>query len=245
MKTQVLIATLLASTTILVAQETTTETKGYKYNNVFDVAAASVGSQSAVAGSWVHFHGVGSKQRFKIGYGVRFSSQFGKNLTYTTAPAIITSKQQGPQVLFSKIYNENIDTVYLPKAQNNMLNLSINLQYTIKNKVDIGFNIDAVGVTFGKGITGNYHSAASTYPNSNQAAKPTSFNALLVSDNDLGSLNSELYVRYWFNEHWAVRAGASFMFTEYTTNNKLRLDNNRFRNKSLMPLIGISYTPFK
>ncbi len=245
MKTQLIIASLLASVTTMLAQEVSTETKGYKYNNVFDAAVASVSNQSAVAASWVHFHNVTKKQRFKIGYGVRFSSQFGKNLTYTTAPAVITSKQQGPQVLFSKIYNENIDTVYVSKAQNNMLNLSINLQYTIKNKLDIGFNIDAIGVTFGKAIKGNYHSAATTYPNSIQAGKPTVLNALLVSDNDIGSLNSELYVRYWFNSHWAVRAGASFMFTEYTTNNKLRLDNNRFRNKSLMPLLGVSYTPFK
>ncbi len=62
--------------------------------------------------------------------------RWGKDLYYITAPAKLTSKQTGPQVLFSKIYTENVDTFYVPKAQNNFVNVSINLQYTIKEKFD-------------------------------------------------------------------------------------------------------------
>ena len=58
-------------------------------------------------------------------------------------------------------------------------------------------------------------------------------------------LNSELYFRYWFNQKWAIRAGATFLFTEYTTDKKLRLDNDRWRNKSLMGLVGITFSPFR
>lgn len=228
------------------AQDTNTVKKGYKYNNHFDLALAGTGNQFLTALSWVHLHPITKKQRFKIGYGVRFNSYFGKNLNYVTAPAILTSKQTGPGVLFSETFYENIDTFYVSNSQQNALNLSINLQYTIKQKFDIGFNIDAAGISFGSKITGTYKSAqAPTYNNSLQTASPTPFNLLLVSDNDIGALNSELYFRYWFKPKWAIKVGASFFFSEYTTTNNLRLDNNRWRNKTLMPLLAITCSPFR
>ena len=244
---------LIASLSILLflfqstvfSQELTNENKGYKYNNNFDLALSGSANQQMIALSWVHFHPVTKKGNFKIGYGIRFNSQFGKNLTYVTAPASITSKRNDPGVLFSKIYYENIDTFLVSNSQNNSLNISINLQYTIKQKFDIGFNIDAIGFSFGAKTSGIYISSQSTESGTIQNAKPTAFNLLLVSDNDIGFLNSELYVRYWFSKNWAIKAGGSFIFTEYTTDNKLRLDNNRWRNKALIGMIGITYSPFK
>lgn len=229
----------------LKAQEAATEKKGYKYNNNFDLALSTSGNQYSGALSWVKFHSITKKQRFKIGYGVRFTGQGGKDLYYTTAPAILTSKQTGPQVLFSEIFYENVDTFFVSKSQNNSLNISINLQYTIKEKFDIGFNIDAAGFSFGGKTTGKYIAYQSSETGSTQSAVPTSYNLLLVSDNDIGMLNSELYFRYWFNQKWAIRAGATFLFTEYTTDKKLRLDNDRWRNKSLMGLVGITFSPFR
>lgn len=230
---------------IIKAQDVTSDKKSYKYNNNFDLALSTTGNQSSGALSWVKFHSITKNKRFKIGYGIRFTSQVGKNLYYVTAPAILTSKQTGPQVLFSKIYSENVDTFFVSKSQSNFLNVSINLQYTINEKFDIGFNIDAIGLSFGGKTTGKYSAYQSKDNGTQQTANPTSYNLLLVSDNDIGALNSELYFRYWFNQKWAVRAGASFLFTEYTTNNKLRLDNDRWRNKSLMGLVGITFSPFR
>jgi hypothetical protein len=229
----------------LLAQEPQVEKKGYKYNNNFDLALSTSGNQYSGALSWVKFHSITKNKRFKIGYGLRFTSQGGNNLYYVTAPAILTSKQTGPQVLFSEIFYENIDTFFVSKSQNNLLNISINLQYTIKEKFDIGFNIDAAGLSFGGKTSGKYIAYQSLDNRTQQTAKPTAYNLLLVSDNDIGALNSELYFRYWFNQKWAIRAGATFLFTEYTTTNKLRLDNNRWRNKSLMGLVGITFSPFR
>ena len=227
------------------AQEINTQKKGYKFNNNFDFALSTSRNQNAAALSWVHFHSVTKKGNFKIGYGFRFTAQSGNKIYYSTAPAILTSKQTEPQVLFSKIYWENVDTFYVSHAQNNLLNLSINLQYSIKNKIDIGFNIDAAGLSFGKEVNGKYISYQSPQSNSVHEASPTSPNLLLVSDNDIGALNSELYVRYWFKPKWAIKTGATFLFTEYTTNNKLRLDNDRWRNKVLIGMVGITYSPFR
>lgn len=244
-KTGTLLMAFLFISHLVYSQENTEEKKGYKYNNDFDLALAATSNQNLAAISWVHFHTVTKKKRFKVGYGIRFNAHSGKNLYYETAPAILTSKATGPQVLFSKIYYENIDSFYVTKAQHNSLNISINLQYTIKEKFDIGFNIDAIGFSFGGKTTGTYIGYQSAISGSKQTAAPTSFNLLLVSDNDIGMLNSELYFRYWFKPKWAIKAGASFAFTEYTTENKLRLNNDRWRNKSLMGMVGITFSPFK
>lgn len=223
------------------------ETKSYfKKNNYFDAALSAGNSQGSASLAWNHFHLIGKKGKFKIGYGARFTTYAGKNKEYITAPAKITSRQTGPQVLFSETYEESLDTVTFSSPQVNMLNLTINLEYNIYKTFDLGFNIDAAGLSFGGTRDGTLHS--SNRPASlasEQSAKPTPYNLLLISDNDIGSLNSELYARYWFNNKWGVKAGASFLFTEYKTNNKLLLDNDRFRNKSLMFIVGVTYCPFK
>jgi hypothetical protein len=218
--------------------------KGFKFNNSIDFSLFAGPKQYGAALSAVHFVNVKAIKNFKIGYGIRLTSQFGNKLNYTTAPAILTSKQRGPQVFFSEVYPENIDTFYVSSSQVNALNLSINLQYNLSKKLEVGFNIDAIGFSFGKGISGNYKSYQDITNTALQSAKPTSFNLLLISDNDIGSLNSELYFRYWCNKKIGVKFGATFLFTEYSTANKLRLDNDRWRNKSLMALLGITFNPF-
>ncbi|MBK8845055.1 MAG: hypothetical protein IPO27_00290 [Bacteroidetes bacterium] len=229
------------------AQESATEApKGYEYNNHFDFTLGVSSGQFSGALSWVHLHGLGKKKKFKIGYGVRFTGYSGSDLNYLTAPAKLTSGQTGPQVLFTEINPANYDTLFLSKAQVNALNAFINLQYSVSKKFDIGFNIDAVGISFGGSQTGKYMAEKRPLTMSEtQEAKPTAFNALLISDNDLGTLNSELYVRYWIKNKIGIKAGLGFLFTEYTTTNKLVFDNDRWRNKTLMGMIGVTYTPFK
>ena len=206
-----------------------------------DVAISAIGGASTAL-SYNQLYGVGKSKRFKIGWGVRLTSFFGKDLNYYTAPAKLTSGEIGPQVLFVENVLSNIDTLKLSKTQTNALNFDIHLQYSFR-KLDVGFNIDAIGVTLGGQQSGLFlaKSTGSRLHGTQQTAKPTVFNLLLVSDNDLGSLNSELYGRYWLKENIGLRFGASFQFTEYTTSQKLTFENDRFRNKALMPFVGISF----
>ncbi len=210
----------------LVANAQTKHLPYFQDNNFVDFATGAGKNIYSGSLSWYHLHPLGKKkQRFTIGYGVRLTSAFGKNQDHTTAPAILTSKQKGPQVLFSKTYNENLDTLTIKSLQANSVNISINLQYNLNSKFSFGANIDAVGFSFGKSVTGAYQSSISDADNTTQSASPTSFNVLLVSDNDYGTLNSEFYAKYNFNEKIGIRAGYEFLFTEYTTNQKLALNN--------------------
>ncbi|MCU0422454.1 MAG: hypothetical protein MUC81_06545 [Bacteroidia bacterium] len=214
-------------------------------NSFYDLSLSSSGSQHIGALSWHHLHKLGKKKKFSIGYGLRFTSAFGGKTDFITADAKLTSGKTGLGVLFSDNILANFDTLSFGSYQINAINASIYLNYAITSKLEIEFNIDAIGFTFGAERTADYNSSKRlSSPNTltQQRAKPTAFNLLLTSDNDIGSLNSEILIKYWFKPNWGLKAGGSYLFTEYTTNNKLFLNNDRFRNKFFVPMIGLVYT---
>ncbi len=231
---------LLTITLVLFLSTQLHAQKGKLVDKSASFSAAFGTSEFSTTFAYQHLWKLGKKQKFGFGAGIRLTNYFGTNKYYTTAPAKLTSGKTGPGVFFADDIPQNIDSVLFKKSQANALNLSINFDYNIYKKISLGFNIDAIGFTFGGNQGGSYlgnsGSGAAT------TAKPTSFNLLLVSDNDLGSLNSEFYARYKFNKKWGAKLGFQFLFTEYTTNTKVQTTpdgqkNDRFRNKSS----GISF----
>ncbi|SFE82433.1 hypothetical protein [Thermoflexibacter ruber] len=227
----------------LFAQDKDT-TKRFKYNNYYDLAI-SVGKGIAIAPSWSHFHKIGKRGKFQVGYGIRLTSFFGSKVEHITAPAKFTTANTGLGVIFQETIEANLDTLTLEKIQVNAINININLQYAFSKQWEIGFNIDALGVSFGGTQKGTFVALSQGRNPSQETAKPTTLNLLLTSDNDIGSLNSELYLRYWFHTQWAVRGGLTFAFSEYTSSGKLVFDNDRFRAKILMLMLGITFSPYR
>lgn len=187
---------------------------------------SSVGSISA---SGFQNFGIGSKKKFYVGTGVRFTSFFGSNVNFTTAPADLTAD------------DKNVDTLLAPSPGVNSLNLMISLGYKISEKFDVGFNIDAIGISFGPTGMPSYIRNGKSTPSS---ASPTSPNILLVGDNDKGSLNSQLFVRYKLSDHLGLKVAYQFLFNELTTTTKIQTipsANDRFRAKSTMVYVGLNY----
>ncbi len=207
------------------------------------------GSLSAVALNGVQYWGIGHhKQRFKIGLGGRLTSSYAKKqLEYITAAAELTSGKTGPAVFFADQIPANIDTMNMYGTQVNAVNLYLALRYDFWKKLGVEFNIDLVGLSFG-----GQKLARLTYDNGkvkNSFAQPTVGNALLISDNDLGSLNSELMISYWHRKNVKFKAGFVFLFNEYdlydpasynNDNGKL-IEAERFRHKSLQYGLGVIY----
>jgi hypothetical protein len=220
----------------------------FKQNNTFDIALSAGLSEFMGALSWSQVHGVTKNDKFKLGYGVRLNYYAGNQQLFTTAPAKLTSKKTGPQIFFSPIFNENIDTITpVGKFGMGSINAAIYMQYDFNEKWAVGFNIDAAGLSFGGDIDAHViSSSAPPEANKIEVARPTVGNLLLISDNDVGMLNSELSGMYRFNNQMSIRLGFSFLFTEYTTINTLPYNfaNDRFRHKSLMGMVGFSYRPF-
>jgi long-subunit fatty acid transport protein len=172
---------------------------------------------------------LGKKNRIIIGTGLRFTSFFGKNVTFITAPAKFTTD------------DKSIDSLLAPKPALYSLNAMINLGYKISDKLEVGFNIDALGLSFGpEGSPSFISNKKSTVTK----AKPTSPNTLLVGDNDRGSLNSQFYARYKLNNKIGLNLAYQYLFNELTTITKVQTvpeANDRFRAKSSQIYVGISY----
>ena len=232
---------------LLAAQEE--DSSYFQQHNYYNLTFSTNGSQHAGALAWNHQHGVGKSKKLSIGYGIRLTSQLGKHANFITAPSSLTTVGgSGPLVIFNENIPGNFDTIHLASYNVNSLNLSIHLNYAFNVKWEAEFNIDALGFSFGAAQNADYNSTKRLQsPNQNtvQPASPTTLNALLISDNDIGSLNSEILLKYWFKPQWAIKVGGTFIFAEYTTDNQLFLNNDRFRNKAFMGMIGISYSPYR
>jgi hypothetical protein len=215
-------------------------------NTTSKQASLSVGlgkSEYTTALAFQHLWLLGKNKKLGIGGGIRLTNYFGSNKYYTTAPAKLTSGKTGPSVFFATDITQNIDSVLFTKVQSNALNLSINFNYNIYKNIFIGFDIDAIGFTIGSNKNGTYF--GNNGIGNSTMAKPSSFNLLLISDNDLGTLNSEFNVQYKLKNDWSAKIGFQFLFTEYTTNTKIQTTpdgqkNDRFRNKSSAISIGIT-----
>jgi hypothetical protein len=214
----------------------------------FDLALGGGSGGFSPAFSFTQMWGLGKSKRFKIGYGARITSYFGGAANFRTAPAKFTSGSSSFSALFSDDIVANIDTFSVKSFNTHALNFSINLQYALSNKLEVGFNIDATGKTWGGTVTGDLISKKNKRKfqdgSTSSEANPETWNFLLISDSDIGSLNSEIYARYWLTEKIGIRAGASFQFVELTTTKKVEINgklNDTWRNKSLMPMVAVSY----
>jgi hypothetical protein len=231
---------LLFPVVLVVISASFTNALAQPHQSSVDFSIGGANSEGCISTSFSRDWSLGGSDRFYIGSGIRLNAYLGKNRYYVTAPAKLTSGKKGPRVLFIENIPENMDTLLLKNAQVNSVNLFLNLAVRFNAKFSAGFDIDVIGFSFGARTKGNYINGVQ---GSIQAAKVSSFNLLLISDNDRGMLNSELYVKYAVHNRIDLKGGAQFLFSEYTTDSfvqQLPEPNNRFRKKSLMIFVGLS-----
>lgn len=217
------------------------------HSNWVDLMIGVGSGQTNVSTSYQHAWKFGARKRLLMGVGMRLSGFFASDKYFVTAPAKIVKGEGGPGALFKKPIEENMDSVHFSTANTYALNFMLNIRYSFTDRFSAGFNIDLVGVSFGKEqsgtyINGNDPNGIKTKPT---AGAPTGFNLLLIGENDLGSLNSEFFVAYRINERWSVKAGVQHIFMEYTTTTKVQQfpeSNDRFRITPTTACAGIVYT---
>jgi len=206
------------------AQEASTK----KTEQLADLTLGFGSGQSTVSFGYFKNWNVGKKQSFYIGTGVRLSNAFGRNQVFTSAPASLAAN------------DANVDSLFSSRSSTYAFNAILNLGYHLSPKLDVGFNIDLIGFSFGpsriKLFTGN---GAQSAP----SAQPTSLNILLVGNNDRGTLNSEFYLRYKVSKKWGIKLAYQHFFTELTTTNKVQtipVQNDRFRNITNLFSLGVA-----
>lgn len=215
-------------------------------NRFIDLTGTIGSSQGTAALAYVHNWKLWKRQKFEIGIGACWTSYFGSKKDFLTAgPAKYTRSFTAPfLIFFAGQQEENFDTLAVQKPLTHSLNITANLGYTISPKWYAGFNIDVIGFTFGRKSAGILTSDGETMID--PASKPAPFNLLLTGDHDLGTLNSEFYLKYKIADRWQLKAVYQFLFIEYETQSvKQQIvngpENDRFRNKANNFGLGIGY----
>lgn len=202
-------------------QKSTTE-------QIADFTLGFSSGQTTVSGAYNKNWNLGKKQGFYIGTGIRLSGAFGKNQVFSSAPASLAGNKA------------NTDSLLGTNTSTYALNAILNLGYHISPKLDLGFNIDLIGFSFGPS-SNRIFSGNGTLTNT--AAKPTGMNILLVGNNDRGTLNSEFYLRYKVNNKVGIKLAMQHFFTELTTATKVQTvpaQNDRFRNITNLFSFGLA-----
>lgn len=189
----------------------------------------------------------GAKKKLVMGVGLRANGFFASDKYFVTAPAKLVKGEAGPAALFNDKIPGNMDSVHFPNANVFALNILIHIRYAFSEKLKAGFNIDVIGASFGSSRDGSYINGNGPSGTSPLAVKgsPSSFNLLLVGENDLGSLNSEFFVTYDLNKKWAIKAGVQHIFMEFTTDTKVQTfpePNDRFRITPTVVCAGVVLT---
>lgn len=150
------------------------------------------------------------EDHLRLGLGARFTSWLG-----------------GSDVVFKSVPDGAQYTLTVDPQGVYSLNLMLAASWRIVAGLEVGFNIDLIGVGFGGEVTGTY--AGSAPFSGTQSAKPPTFGIFLFGPADKGQLNSELFAAWWFGG-WGVRTGISHVITEYVTVQPLDAGNDRFRS---------------
>lgn len=213
-----------------------------EYNHNIDLTSAFGKKDISLSLSYEYNFEIGKSKRLELGIGARTTYYSGQNKEYITAPANLTKGKTGPSVFFTSKSEKYLDTISIKKPVLTSVNLLVNAGYKISPKLIAGFNLDFIGFSVSKKQTAEYiHNDEKAIV----SVKPTSFNFLKIDDNAMGSLNSELYLVYKWNNRWGIKAFAEYLYLEYTTETKIQLDggemNDRFRDKPISFGVGVSY----
>ncbi|WP_430897226.1 MULTISPECIES: hypothetical protein [unclassified Paraflavitalea] len=163
----------------------------------------------------------------------------------TAGPARYTRSFTAPfLIFFAGQKEENFDTLVVQMPVSFSLNAVLHTAYQFNPKLSAGFNIDLIGFTVARKTSAVFKSNGLT--RTDPSVKPTNFNLLLTGDHDLGTLNSEFYLKYSVNNRWSYKLVYQFLFVEYRSNSFKQQfsdgnETNRFRNKVNSFGIGISY----
>jgi long-subunit fatty acid transport protein len=220
-----LVFCILIATFQLKAQEPTSKKNDLNVDLGVGLGSSKISITSAFNYNWQ----LGKKKKIVIGTGIRYTWFSGNNINFTSAPSKLAADEK------------SVDTLLASTPNVHSLNLLINLGYNISPKLQVGFSIDVVGFSFGP--TGN-PTFISDGKSKVSEANPTKANILLIGDNDIGSLNSFFYAKYKLTERFGIKLGFQYLFNELTTTTNVQTlptQNDRFRAKSALGYIGVTY----
>lgn len=204
---------------------------------------------------------IGNRKLFALGWTARLGAFYGDNLNYYTAPARLTRGKVSFNALGAPLTPENIDTVRYDYVTMTSLSIGIRAQINL-GRVEFGASADLLGLTLGRSRIGRYISSTGKFAlqsslgtdsttiyyqgnNVFQNSSPSNVNVRLLGDNDIGTLATEVYARIHLSQRIGIKLGYQWLTTETRVKNRdVIADNNRFRNRSGMAYLALTFPVF-
>jgi hypothetical protein len=213
----------------------------------FDVGTGWKGKAWTVSALYHQYLKVDRRGLLEVGWGVRGTHFRGKELDFTTAPSHLTKGKTGFSALNAPIILRQIDTLQM-RTGITSFNFNVSAQVSLFGRLDIGANADLLGFALGTRRAGYYLGSRGynkvdslnvhqTY----QQAQPARFNFLWLGDNTVGNLNAEIYARIHFTQRVGLKVSYLFTTNEYRTDQPLVDENRRFRFRSQMIFVGLTF----
>lgn len=175
-----------------------------------------------------------NQEKLRFGLGVRIGTQQNQNVSFTTAHPSIKKNEA------------NVDTLFHENVVSVAGNFYANLEYYILKKLSVGVNLDLLGISTGSNTNGTFVPGDAShqrgYESDNKAKSfPTQANAFSMG-NSKGCLNSQLFVRYEPFRRFGIRAGFSYLFQEFSTEQTYGFfDAYRYENNTPAFFIGVTF----
>ena len=115
------------------------------------------------------------------------------------------------------------------------LNAAFHLRARVAGPVRVGFNLDALGASFGPVRSGQLSHPVGPASFNSGPPEPVQANILQGGSPDRGSLNSELYLSVALGHGLSVRGAWSHLVTAYET------EGTRYRRFRNLAALGLSY----
>ncbi|MCC5945106.1 MAG: hypothetical protein JJT94_09225 [Bernardetiaceae bacterium] len=205
------------------------------WHHNFGLSVGGGNNQLAASLKWFHLYGVDSEQRFRIGYGFRLNFTGGGDIPFYSAPYELRKDKA------------TTDTLELKEPQLISLNIGLYMTYSITERWLLGFNMDLAGAGFGAESPGILYSEQIPQPEGLLIAenKPQYGNLFRGWRDDLGALNTEVYVGYQLSPNWQIRGGIARYKWEFRTPIAFVRDNERYRSAAILGFIGVIWQPFE
>ncbi len=190
-----------------------------------DLAGGVGADRFAGSLAFSHHFGLAVNRRARVGYGVRYSYFSGDNLRYRTADK---DELNGGPTDHARVAESAIHSV----------NLVFHLDFQASRRIELGFNIDVIGVGFGP----ERALASENLGDPALAGRPTGFNLLQGGVNDRGTLNSEFYLGWRAGARTILRAGISHFVAEYESETPLQNGSTRLRVDGNLGFVAVGVT---
>lgn len=225
---------LLLATSFVYAESTndSLKAKPWKENHYVDMSLGLGSKIFTGSVAWHKMFNIAWKKRIRLGAGLR------ANMANVTKRMYVTAFPNRPDA-------GTYDSLFLDDHTIYSINLTFHADVSLAQWIDVGLNLDVVGVSFGETTDASYRSATFLPAISTEQTKPELLNVFAFGNNNRGTSNTQFYLRFWPGENFFVKAGYSLYHITENTENTLNFSNNRFVTSSHMGFVSLGWTPFR